>query len=141
MFKAVFLAFFLCSGFLSYSQGHIIANITNFENNKGVCKVCIFNSADAYAKKQPLQCISVPVSNRKAEAAFPNVPVGTYAVFVFHDANNNGKMDTNFLGIPSEGYGASQNKLPFAAAPKFNANKFNLSNETSVTVNIRLRNL
>jgi len=42
----------------------------------------------------------------------PSIPrrrVGKYAVSVFHDENSNGKLDTNFLGIPREGVGASNN--------------------------------
>jgi uncharacterized protein (DUF2141 family) len=40
---------------------------------------------------------------------FEGLPPGKYAVMVIHDENENGKLDSNFLGIPSEGYGFSQN--------------------------------
>jgi uncharacterized protein (DUF2141 family) len=60
---------------------------------------------------------------------------------VFHDENNNNKMDKNFLGIPKEGYGASKNKLPFASAPTFNDNMFMLKDGATGNVLIRLRNL
>ena len=40
---------------------------------------------------------------------FNDIPPGTYAIAVFHDENANGKLDKNFLGIPCEGYGASNN--------------------------------
>jgi len=35
------------------------------------------------------------------------IPPGTYAIACYHDENDNGKLDTNFLGIPKEGTGAS----------------------------------
>jgi uncharacterized protein (DUF2141 family) len=50
-------------------------------------------------------------------------------------------MDKNFLGIPSEGYGASKNKLPFASAPTFKDNQFVVVNKVTVSIGIRLRNL
>jgi uncharacterized protein (DUF2141 family) len=50
-------------------------------------------------------------------------------------------MDKNFLGIPKEGYGASNNKLPFAAAPSFNDNKFILGKGETKHLSIKLRNL
>jgi uncharacterized protein (DUF2141 family) len=50
-------------------------------------------------------------------------------------------MDKNFLGIPKEGYGASNNKLPFAAAPSYNDNKFTLGKSDIKQMNIKLRNL
>ena len=38
---------------------------------------------------------------------FDNLPPGTYAVGAYHDENNNDHMDTDFLGLPSEGYALS----------------------------------
>ena len=34
-----------------------------------------------------------------------DLPAGRYAVNAFHDENDNGALDTNLVGIPSEGYG------------------------------------
>jgi uncharacterized protein (DUF2141 family) len=45
------------------------------------------------------------------------------------------------LGIPKEGYGASKNSLPFAAAPGFNSNKFEVKNNASTLLTIKLRYL
>jgi uncharacterized protein (DUF2141 family) len=135
----VLFSLFLCK--LSHAQNKVVANISNFENNKGICRACIFNSDEAFKKSKPLQCVQTTVSNKATQAVFTNIPDGTYALFVFHDTNNNGKMDTNFLGIPKEGYGASLNKLPFAAAPKFDANKFSLTGSTTLTLGIKLRNI
>jgi uncharacterized protein (DUF2141 family) len=50
-------------------------------------------------------------------------------------------MDKNFLGIPKEGYGASKNKLPFAAAPSFNENRFAVEHNTTVRLTVKLRYL
>jgi uncharacterized protein (DUF2141 family) len=40
-----------------------------------------------------------------------DIPPGTYAVKLHIDENENGKLDTNFLGIPKEQYGISNNIL------------------------------
>ncbi|MES2882974.1 MAG: DUF2141 domain-containing protein [Bacteroidota bacterium] len=124
-----------------FSQNTVIASINNFENSKGICRACLFNSPDAFEKQNPLQCTLVTVANNQSKAEFTNIPDGTYAIFVFHDRNRNGMMDTNWLGIPKEGYGASKNKLPFAAAPKFEANKFVVAHNSTFNLSIRLRNL
>ena len=125
------------------AQSKVIADISNFESNKGVCRACIFNSASSFKGESgsPVQCVQVAIFNKKSQVLFDNVPAGTYAVFLFHDTNGNNKMDKNFMGIPKEGYGASQNKLPFAAAPTFNENRFNVTNGTTVRLSIKLRNL
>lgn len=125
------------------AQGRVVAEITNFENSKGTCRACLFNDAASFTGEggTPYRCVQLPVTDKKVEAVFENVPAGTYALFVLHDANNNNKLDKNFVGIPKEGYGASRNKLPFAAAPTFTDNKFTLQNHTAVRLSVRLRNL
>lgn len=55
--------------------------------------------------------------------AFRSVPVGTYAVAVFHDANGNGKLDTA-MGIPKEGFAFSRNPKMRMRAPRFNEASF-----------------
>jgi uncharacterized protein (DUF2141 family) len=125
-----------------WAQNKIVVSITNFENNKGVCLGCVFaNAASFDGKGKPVVCSRVTVANKKAQLIFENLPAGTYAISVFHDANNNQKMDKNFLGIPKEGYGASGNKLPFASAPDFDDNKFQVANNTIINLTIKLRNL
>lgn len=126
----------------SISQNKVVAKIGNFKNDKGVCRACLFNNPSSFKSEvgEPFKCVTAIVKNQKAEALF-SVPKGDYALFVFHDVNSNNKMDRNFLGIPKEGYGASKNKLPFAAAPNYNDNKFVVEDKTIVTLQIQLRNL
>ena len=119
----------------------ITVQVSNFRSNKGVCRLCIFNSADAFKENKAFRCEMVSVNDKASVAVFENIPDGNYAIFVFHDANNNNRMDKNFLGIPSEGYGASKNNLPFAAAPTFEANQFTVRQGYSYTFRIKLRNL
>ena len=128
---------------IAFSQSKVVAVISNVRNDKGVCHACIFNNPASFKGESgsPFQCLAVPVKNLVAEAVFTNVPPGTYALFVFHDANTNQKLDKNFMGMPKEGYGASKNKLPFASAPAYNDNKFVVDGKTMVRLPIKLRNL
>ena len=140
------LSFVLVIGLLSkfaVAQGKVVVTISNVKNDKGVCRTCLFNNAAAFQGEagDPLQCLAITVKDKTAQGTFENVPAGKYAVMVFHDENNNNKMDKNFLGIPKEGYGASKNKLPFASAPTFNDNMFMLKDGATGNVLIRLRNL
>jgi uncharacterized protein (DUF2141 family) len=137
---ALFLLPALLAGSSLQAQNKVTALVSGFESDKGVCRACLFNSEESFKKERPILCQEVVVGGRKAQVTFADVPNGTYALFVFHDVNRNGKMDTNFLGIPKEGYGASGNKLPFAAAPRFDANKFTLGG-SALQLSIRLRNI
>ncbi len=65
--------------------------------------------------------------------SFDVVP-GAYAVAVHHDANSNGKVDANFLGIPREGYGVSNDARPKFRAPRFGEARVALIRDTTLTV-------
>jgi uncharacterized protein (DUF2141 family) len=56
-----------------------------------------------------------------------NLPAGVYAVSVFHDENMNQKLDKNFVGIPKEGYGASNNPRKKMGPPTFEETKIQVS--------------
>src|SRR6202022_443464 len=40
---------------------------------------------------------------------FKNLERGSYAIIVFHDENDNGMLDENYWGVPTEGYAFSNN--------------------------------
>ena len=139
--------FFTCLSLLLFfgranAQGKIVVSITNLTNSKGVCKTCLYDNASSFAGNgSAIKCVDVPIKNKTANIVFETVAKGNYAIAIFHDENRNNKMDKNFLGVPKEGYGASKNKLPFASAPAFKDNQFQLKEKETVHLEIRLRNL
>ncbi len=65
---------------------------------------------------------------------------GDYALFVFHDANANGEVDTGLLGIPKEGFGFSNNVRPKLSAPSFKSTHFTAGpGDTSLAVMLHYR--
>lgn len=133
----------LFAGGAAAPQSRVVAVVSNFENNKGLCRACIFSNESSFNGEggTPVQCVTAGIRDKEASLSFTNIPPGIYAIFLFHDTNNNNRMDKNFLGIPKEGYGASRNRLPFAAAPGFQENKFQVAPNSSVRLHIKLRNL
>jgi len=57
----------------------------------------------------------IKVRHTEARCDFEDIPPGTYALVVIHDENMNGKLDTNWVGIPKEGYGFSNDVKPCSA--------------------------
>jgi len=64
------------------------------------------------------------VSDKQARFDFQGIAPGTYALVVVHDENMNSKLDTNWLGVPKEGYGFSNEAKAFLGAPSFSAASF-----------------
>ena len=95
-------------------------------NDHGKVSCSLYSSADGFPKegRKAVAHVVAPILDRKAECEFTGIAPGTYAVSVYHDENSNGKLDTNFLGIPREGVGASNNARGHMGPPKFDAAKF-----------------
>ena len=63
---------------------------------------------------------------------------GTYAVAVYHDENDNHKFDRSWTGLPSEGFGVSNNPKPLMRAPTLSESAVQVKAGYQV-VNIDLR--
>ncbi|MGE0788795.1 MAG: DUF2141 domain-containing protein [Sandaracinaceae bacterium] len=88
------------------------------------------------------QTLDRTVVNRRAECVFDeDFPPAEYAVAVFHDENANNDLDRNFLGIPSEGTGASNDAYNMFGPPSYDNARFQYPNvsEHRITVHIRYR--
>jgi uncharacterized protein (DUF2141 family) len=81
----------------------------------------------------------VKVAGAFAACSFPGLAPGTYAVVIHHDENDNGKFDTNVLGVPLEGYGVSNNHTHALSAPRWDEAKFTLSPGQTRELEIALR--
>ncbi|HEY1872489.1 MAG TPA: DUF2141 domain-containing protein [Chitinophagaceae bacterium] len=108
------------------SLGTLTINLTNFRNNKGHAGLTLFKGEEGFPKspEKAVRALYVPIANNKAVVVFDNLPEGEYAISVYHDENDNKKMDTNFFGIPKEGVGASNNARGHLGPPKYSDARF-----------------
>jgi len=81
----------------------------------------------------------VAIAGTSAACTFDNVAPGVYAVSVMHDENDNQKLDKNFLGIPTEGYGVSNNHTHAMRNPEWEESKVVVEAGKPLRLDIRLR--
>jgi uncharacterized protein (DUF2141 family) len=110
-------------------------------NAKGRIRAALFSGADGFpndaSKAVQTQFADIDPQTSSAQIVFTNVPDGVYAVSVFHDENMNQKLDKSFMGVPKEGYGASNNPKKKMGPPNFAETKFQV-NGTQQTLEIKL---
>ncbi len=117
----------------------VTIKVTGFRNDKGQAGFALYNSKAGFDKDQGFRESLVSISNRTATITFRDVPLGAYGAAAFHDENNNGKLDENMMGIPTEGVGLSNNpKMSIANIPTFDKIKFNLG-EGEQTVEFKIQ--
>lgn len=78
-----------------------------------------------------------PMEDKEVQTyTFKNLKAGKYALRVFHDKNNNGKLDTSFLGIPKERFGFSNNVMGKLGPPSFEDQLFELNANSTHQINL-----
>ena len=134
------LSFILCSFHLSAATLDVeIQGITE----GGVLHLAIYSSKEVFESdrgdnpgSQPgIEAGTVEKIGKGAYRGSFEIRPGTYAIGVYIDENENGKLDTNFFGIPKEQYGFSNNTKAFGI-PKFEAAAFAIDTYKKVQIGL-----
>lgn len=105
----------------------IHAQITEIKGDDGRIACAFFQSGDGFPITPPgsqAMIVTAPIRDGDARCVFRDVPPGTYAIAAIHDENRNGDLDRDWLGIPTEGYGFSENARASLGAPSFKVASF-----------------
>ncbi len=131
-FVALFVVLMLANfPTLSFAQSpcppSIHVEIMDIRNSNGSVACVLFESPDGFPTKY-LRCATnamiIKVRDKQVSFNFHDIAPGTYALAIIHDENVNGKLDTNWLGVPKEGYGFSNDVKGMLGAPAFSAASF-----------------
>lgn len=117
----------------------LTVRVSELKNDRGRVAIALFSSADDFPdQKKALAGKLARIEHGRAAVTFSDVRPGIYAVAVLHDENQNDKMDFNFLGMPLEGYGFSNDAAAMFGPPSFDAAAFKLSPRASyIPIKIR----
>ena len=125
--------FFLSAAIASDRKLTVI--VDGFKETKGKLMIGIYNSSSTFMKKT-YKGYAAEVTDTSLEFSV-ELPEGEYAISVYHDENDNNKLDTGVFGIPTEGYGFSNNVKGFMGPPSFKESKFSLTKDnTLIRINL-----
>jgi len=105
----------------------IHVKILDIRNSAGAVACALFETSEGFPTEFLLSATNImmiKVRDTQARCDFVDIPAGTYALAVIHDENMDGNLDTNEIGIPTEGYSFSNGASALMGAPSFEAASF-----------------
>lgn len=112
-------------------------HVDDLKTANGNVMIAVFDTEASFLKA-PSKTRGAPASVAGNKVVFKDLPEGDYAFAVYHDANSNGKMDKNALGIPTEDYAFSNEALGKMGPPSYERAKFALP-AAGATVRVTLK--
>jgi len=111
-----------------FGQCTLTIQITGLNNSTGQVLLELRDE-----KNERIAGISRNIADNSCIFVIKNLKPGKFAFKYFHDQNNNEELDTNWIGIPTEGYGFSNNAEGTFGPPSFKEMIFSLLKDTTLT--------
>ncbi|MBD2242826.1 DUF2141 domain-containing protein [Nostoc sp. FACHB-888] len=121
-------------------NGKLTVEIDGLKSKNGQVCVSIFATSEGFPgdRDRGLQKQCTKITDTPLPITFENLKAGSYAVAVFHDQNNDGTLNSNVFGIPSEGFGFSSNPEIRTRAPKFSEAAFLVAGpDTNIQIQLK----
>jgi penicillin V acylase-like amidase (Ntn superfamily)/uncharacterized protein (DUF2141 family) len=98
--------------------GTLHLKIEGLKNNQGSLRIAYVDTEENYKSKKFKNAVVILPKNKQGEWTLYNLPYGNYVFGLHHDKNGDDKFN-NFLGIPTESFGFSNNAKGFLGFPKY----------------------
>jgi uncharacterized protein (DUF2141 family) len=107
---------------LAQESGTVRLEVSGLQGAAGNIYISVYDSEDKWLGDEVVLTRKVAIAEAlEGELVLSELalPAGNYAFSVFYDANNNDKLDTNFIGIPKEPVAISNNARPKFGPPRY----------------------
>lgn len=105
--------------------GTLMVKVEGLTNDEGLVRFGLYGDEPSYDKRKgAVRSANLEPRDQQITWRIDGLPFGDYAIMLHHDENANGKMDKNFIGLPQEGYGFSNDAQPGFGAPHFSQARF-----------------
>ena len=117
----------------------IVVEVDGLRSDHGEVRGALYTSSRGWAEEgHQVAVCAAPIHGHTASCVFHDVEPGTYAIAFLHDEDDDGGMDRDWIGIPQEGYGFSNDAAPGFGPPSFDSASFSHSGpETDLVVHAR----
>jgi len=105
---------------------------------KGTMSIGMYNNEEDYSSKDGKYYFATTdvVDSTYFECIIKNVEAGNYAIKIYHDVDSNGELNTNWMGMPKEPFGFSNDAKGTFGPPKFEDAVFELNGDKEIVINL-----
>lgn len=93
----------------------------------GTLEVALYNNAESWDGDEPMSFDRAEPVDGRVTLTFDGLEAGEYAVRIYHDENADRQFNMNFMGVPTEGYGFSNNPFPRFRGARFDEAVFTVA--------------
>ena len=139
MRRITFLTLFSIITFTFLGQSfNLTLRVNGIEKAGGKMSIALFDNAEDFSSKESyVAAIEVPVKSDAFEYRFENINQGTYAMAIFHDLDENGKLTTNWIGMPKEPFGFSNDAKGRMGPPDYEDALFKVNQDIEIVINLK----
>ena len=132
---------FLCAislglfGTVMPNTASIRVGVSQISQIKGTVKWALYDNEKAYEQRTPaVKSGSISVTGESLTWEVTGLTPGPYALAIYHDVNNNGVLDLNFLGVPKEPYAFSGTSSSKWLPPSFDKAAVQVDKNTLIKI-------
>jgi uncharacterized protein (DUF2141 family) len=114
------------TGYHGFAQAKLEVVVKNVKDTQGSVRIGLFTNENEFLKKVAVGKTVKP-TGKDLTVIFENLNPGDYAVSIIHDENENGELDSNLVGIPTEGFAFGNNAMGTFGPPSFEKAKVTLT--------------
>ncbi len=133
--QVLFLGILLLGSMGLFAQNEITVVVPNVKSIQGTMMICLVAKESDFLK-DCARGTNVKIEGKETTAIFTDIPEGDYAITLFQDKNNDGALNTNFIGIPKEPYGFSNNPSSMFGPPSYDKCIFKVDGNKTITVEL-----
>ena len=126
-------------------SGEILANgktpvvtieVLNVEASKGQLIISVFSSQESFLQT-PYKQFTLPATSPATSLQVTDLTTGLYSISVIHDEDADGELGTNFVGIPNEPVGFSNDATGLFGPPDYRDTLVDIEAEQDIKINLR----
>lgn len=130
--KYFLLSFFVLSSALAHSQHKLQITIGDLRSSDGLVSIELFDKDENSIKGE-----TALITGDSCVMTIEGLKDGEYAVRCFHDENSDQELETNWIGIPKEGIGFSNDAFGKFGPKDFEEWLFEVKGDTKIRISTK----